>query len=86
MRLFSAFVALLVVAAATLGMGPAGTAPAKATYDVAADTIEGCSCPLFCTCYFGASRRSTCARSTTSTSSARGATTTASTCRTGSSG
>jgi hypothetical protein len=25
------------------------------TYDVTADTIEGCSCPLFCTCYFGAS-------------------------------
>jgi Protein of unknown function (DUF1326) len=25
------------------------------TYDVTADTIEGCSCPLFCTCYFGPS-------------------------------
>ena len=24
-------------------------------YDVTADTIEGCSCPLFCTCYFGTS-------------------------------
>lgn len=29
--------------------------PAATTYDVTADTIEGCSCPLFCTCYFGAS-------------------------------
>jgi hypothetical protein len=25
------------------------------TYNVTADTIEGCSCPLFCTCYFGPS-------------------------------
>ena len=25
------------------------------TYSVTADTIEGCSCPLFCTCYFGPS-------------------------------
>jgi hypothetical protein len=25
------------------------------TFSVTADTIEGCSCPLFCTCYFGAS-------------------------------
>jgi len=25
------------------------------TFDVTAETIEGCSCPLFCTCYFGAS-------------------------------
>jgi hypothetical protein len=27
----------------------------SATYDVSVDTIEGCSCPLFCTCYFGPS-------------------------------
>jgi hypothetical protein len=25
------------------------------TYDVTVDTIEGCSCPLFCGCYFGVS-------------------------------
>lgn len=25
------------------------------TFDVTADTIESCSCPLFCSCYFGAS-------------------------------
>jgi hypothetical protein len=25
------------------------------TFSVTADTIEGCSCPLFCTCYFGMS-------------------------------
>ncbi len=25
------------------------------TYSVTADTIEGCSCPLFCSCYFGPS-------------------------------
>ncbi len=41
-----AIVALLVAAA------PADRAK---TYDVTAETIEGCSCPLFCTCYFGPS-------------------------------
>jgi len=25
------------------------------TFEVSADTIEACSCPLFCSCYFGAS-------------------------------
>jgi hypothetical protein len=45
--------ALSLVAAVAL----AATAPAATsnTYSVTADTIEGCSCPLFCTCYFGAS-------------------------------
>ena len=42
------FIAALIVVAA---------APAKpsSTYDVTVDTIEGCSCRLFCTCYFGRS-------------------------------
>jgi len=45
---------LFVLAAALLVV--AGT-PAKssATYSVTVDTIEGCSCKLFCTCYFGIS-------------------------------
>jgi hypothetical protein len=54
---------VIFAAAAAAGMAPpsamssttAGTTPGAATYDVTADTIEGCSCPLFCTCYFGAS-------------------------------
>ncbi len=33
----------------------AGAARPSGSYSVTADTIEGCSCPLFCTCYFGAS-------------------------------
>jgi hypothetical protein len=43
----------VIALAAVLGAG----APANrsTTYDVTADTIEGCSCPLFCTCYFGPS-------------------------------
>jgi len=43
----------LVAAGALLAAGP--TKPAGQTYDATADTIEGCSCPLFCTCYFGPS-------------------------------
>ena len=43
----------LVATGALLAAGPA-TDRAK-TYDVTSDTIEGCSCPLFCTCYFGPS-------------------------------
>jgi len=42
------FIAALVFIAA----GPAKSAN---TYDVTVDTIEGCSCRLFCTCYFGRS-------------------------------
>lgn len=45
--LIAAFAAVVLLAAA-----PADRAK---TYDVTADTIEGCSCPLFCTCYFGPS-------------------------------
>ena len=47
---------LVAIAAAGLVLGakPA-SAPVSSTYEVTADTIEGCSCPLFCTCYFGPS-------------------------------
>jgi hypothetical protein len=45
---------LLGGAIALVGAGGAGSS-SSTTYDVTADTIEGCSCPLFCTCYFGAS-------------------------------
>jgi hypothetical protein len=50
------FPLLLAIAAAGLVLGATpGSAPASSTYEVTADTIEGCSCPLFCTCYFGPS-------------------------------
>ncbi|MDQ2871361.1 MAG: hypothetical protein M3S32_11495, partial [Acidobacteriota bacterium] len=45
--LFAAALAALVLVAATPDRGK--------TFDVTADTIESCSCPLFCSCYFGAS-------------------------------
>ena len=44
--------AMFVTGLAILGAGNTGR---SGTYDVTVDTIEGCSCPLFCTCYFGAS-------------------------------
>jgi hypothetical protein len=43
---------ILAAGLAILGAGRTGR---SGTYDVTVDTIEGCSCPLFCTCYFGAS-------------------------------
>ena len=46
-----ALVVLIAAAAMALAMPPAP----NNTYNVTADTIEGCSCPLFCTCYFGPS-------------------------------
>ncbi|MEP6993429.1 MAG: DUF1326 domain-containing protein [Acidobacteriota bacterium] len=49
---------VLVAGIALVGVRTTKAAPAKGssgTYEVTADTIEGCSCPLFCTCYFGAS-------------------------------
>jgi len=49
-----AMVSLLLGAIALVGAGGAGGSPST-TYDVTVDTIEGCSCPLFCTCYFGPS-------------------------------
>ncbi|MEP6802740.1 MAG: DUF1326 domain-containing protein [Acidobacteriota bacterium] len=45
--LVAAAVAALVLVAATPDRGK--------TFDVTADTIESCSCPLFCSCYFGPS-------------------------------
>jgi hypothetical protein len=42
----------LAVVAVLLAAAPADRSK---TYNVTADTIEGCSCPLFCTCYFGPS-------------------------------
>ena len=48
-----AIVSVLVTGIAIVGAGT--TSSASGTYEVTADTIEGCSCPLFCTCYFGAS-------------------------------
>jgi uncharacterized protein DUF1326 len=45
-------VAVLVLAVAVVAATPADQSK---TFSVTAETIEGCSCPLFCTCYFGAS-------------------------------
>jgi hypothetical protein len=42
----------LAVVAVLIAAAPADRSK---TYNVTADTIEGCSCPLFCTCYFGPS-------------------------------
>ena len=43
---------LMAVAALLIAAEPSDRSK---TYNVTADTIEGCSCPLFCTCYFGPS-------------------------------
>jgi hypothetical protein len=45
---------LLAAAAAAIVLLAASPDRAK-TFSVTADTIEACSCPLFCSCYFGAS-------------------------------
>ena len=47
------FAVLVLIAAAAVALAVPPQAPK--TYDVTADTIEGCSCPLFCSCYFGPS-------------------------------
>jgi hypothetical protein len=52
MKRFLPFLVLAVVAVAFVAAAPADKSK---TYNVTADTIEGCSCPLFCTCYFGPS-------------------------------
>ncbi len=49
-----AFGMFILAIAATLALA-VPPPPAPKTYDVTVDTIEGCSCPLFCTCYFGPS-------------------------------
>ncbi len=49
-----AIVSVLVAGIAILGAGVI-SGSGSGTYDVAVDTIEGCSCPLFCPCYFGRS-------------------------------
>ena len=46
---------LLVLGVAVLVLAAAAPADRSKTYNVTADTIEACSCPLFCTCYFGPS-------------------------------
>ena len=43
--------AVLGMAVASLALAAASTDRSK-TFKVTADTIEGCSCPLFCECYF----------------------------------
>ena len=50
-----AIVSVFVAGIAVVGASAAGSASRTGTYEVTADTIEGCSCPLFCTCYFGPS-------------------------------
>jgi hypothetical protein len=42
----------LVVAAVALGAAGVRAADRSKTFHVTVDTIEGCSCPLFCPCYF----------------------------------
>ena len=46
---------ILALAAVAVLLIAAEPADRSKTYNVTADTIEGCSCPLFCTCYFGPS-------------------------------
>jgi hypothetical protein len=47
-------VTVLVAGIAIIGAGVT-RGSSSGTYDVTVDTIEGCSCPLFCPCYFGRS-------------------------------
>jgi hypothetical protein len=47
--------AIVSVLVAGIALLAAGATRSSSTYEVTADTIEGCSCPLFCTCYFGPS-------------------------------
>ena len=48
-------VPILAIAAGVITVLAATPADHAKTYSVTADTIEACSCPLFCTCYFGPS-------------------------------
>jgi uncharacterized protein DUF1326 len=42
----------VAIAVASLAVLAAASSDRSKTYKVTADTIEGCSCPLFCECYF----------------------------------
>jgi hypothetical protein len=55
MSLKSKLVIVSVLVAGIVVVGAGTARSASSTYEVTADTIEGCSCPLFCTCYFGPS-------------------------------
>ena len=46
---------LLALAVAAVAFVAAAPEDHSKSYSVTAETIEGCSCPLFCTCYFGPS-------------------------------
>jgi hypothetical protein len=46
------YLAVMAIGIAVIAASPADKSK---TFDVTAETIEGCNCPLFCTCYFGAS-------------------------------
>ncbi|MDQ5872461.1 MAG: DUF1326 domain-containing protein [Acidobacteriota bacterium] len=52
MKKYLSFVAVAAFAVLAISATPADKAK---TFSVTADTIEGCSCPLFCTCYFSKS-------------------------------
>ena len=52
LKLKIAVVSVLVAGIALVG---ASRTKGSGTFEVTVDTIEGCSCPLFCTCYFGPS-------------------------------
>lgn len=52
MKKYLSFIAVVAAAVFVIAATPADKSK---TYSVTADTIEGCSCPLFCTCYFGPS-------------------------------
>jgi hypothetical protein len=49
------YLSSLAVVALAIAVIAATPADKSKTFSVTADTIEGCSCPLFCTCYFGPS-------------------------------
>jgi len=52
LKKYLTYLAVLVIGIAVVAATPADKSK---TFSVTADTIEGCSCPLFCTCYFGPS-------------------------------
>ena len=52
MKKYFPYLAVLAIVVAVVAATPVDKSK---TYSVTADTIEGCSCPLFCTCYFSKS-------------------------------